>query len=367
MVTIGKLSYSWYLWHWPLLAIARAAFPGQYMLWRDLALVLVALLLSAVTYRFVEEPVRRRKPWPFKRAGKSVVVGIGLMAMTAGLAALIWGSAERRAANDPVLRAAARALSEKAEIPLGCVNFEFKFAGLAPKEKCALGGVEGTSILLLLWGDSHAFHYLPGMVRWAETHGARVLPRAAGGCKPHVVQIPDDLPANARAGAENCVAFNAAVRASLAELKAAGATTVVLAARWSVPGPLQDGLGNWEAELRNLVSFIRAAKLEVVLFAETPGRQHSVPQCVARYGPEACSRGRAEVEAERAAAVAVLRGMARELGGVRVWDPINEVCTHEICPAMREGEVLYSDDSHLSIAGSRMLAPAIGRIMGSTH
>lgn len=362
MVVIGKLSYSWYLWHWPLLALARAALPGQDSILRDIPLVLLALVLSALTFRYVEEPVRRRQPGPFAYARSSVAAGGGLMAACVFLAALLWGYADWRTGDDPILKAAARAVEEKAPVAADCGTFRLPFAGLAPDEACTIGK-SGGSPFVLLWGDSHAHHYIPGFALWAAEASARLLPRTMGSCKPQITRPQEGLAPVAREGAASCVAFNDAVRASLPRLRAAGVTTVVLAGRWSVAGPLQKELGDWRADLAALITDLRSQGFSVVLFAETPPRGLPVPQCVARNGPSACDRPRAEVDAWRRPALTVLRALAAETDGVRLWDPIEEVCDHETCPAMRDGQVLYSDDSHLSVAGSRMLAPAIGQAL----
>ena len=57
MVFIGLLSYSWYLWHWPLLAFARAYGLDSRNLPRDLAIALLSLLVAWASYRWVENPV----------------------------------------------------------------------------------------------------------------------------------------------------------------------------------------------------------------------------------------------------------------------------------------------------------------------
>ena len=181
-----------------------------------------------------------------------------------------------------------------------------------------------------------------------------------------MTHVPLGLAASAHKNAESCIAFNTAVFATLPTLRASGASSVILGSRWSVPSELQNGLGNWETELRARVMNLRAMGFEVVLFAETPLRKTNVPQCVARYGATACGRLRAEVDAERATSVEILRRLAAEIDGVRLWDPIDEVCTHETCPAMLDGQVLFSDDSHLSVAGSNMLTPEIGKMLSGS-
>jgi peptidoglycan/LPS O-acetylase OafA/YrhL len=62
-VAIGLVSYSWYLWHWPLLALARGDALGERDLGRDIAIGVLTLGLAWLTYRFIEKPIRSRQVW----------------------------------------------------------------------------------------------------------------------------------------------------------------------------------------------------------------------------------------------------------------------------------------------------------------
>ena len=89
LVTIGRWSYSWYLWHWPMLAIARSIDLGERGTLRDLTIAIVALIFSAATYRWVEEPIRRQRPWPFSRDSKTVFAGATILVSLALLAGAV--------------------------------------------------------------------------------------------------------------------------------------------------------------------------------------------------------------------------------------------------------------------------------------
>lgn len=368
MVAIGKLSYSWYLWHWPLLAIARAATPGHVSVPRDLSLVLIALGLAAVTFRFVEEPVRRRRPWPLAAKGSAIAAGIGMMCASSGLAAVLWTRAESQVARDPILKAAQLARTESFALNGTCANFRLPFTGLASPEACTIGGkktaTDQSAPLVLLWGDSHAHHYLPGLVHWAEQTGVRLLPRTMGACKPQVNSVPVGLSSKAETDARSCVAFNAAVAGELSQLKAVGAIAVVLAARWSQPSQLQNGLGDWPTDLGQRIQSIRQAGLGVVVLAETPNPMQFVPSCVARHGADGCTRERSAVDAERAGTLNALHGLMNPAGGIELYDPIAELCSATSCPALHNGVVNYSDDSHLSVQASKSLASSLGLVLG---
>ena len=61
LVWVGKLSFSLYLWHWPLLSISRFAVNGELSNMAMMAVMLVTAILSCLSYYLIEHPIRRRK------------------------------------------------------------------------------------------------------------------------------------------------------------------------------------------------------------------------------------------------------------------------------------------------------------------
>ncbi|MEH6628712.1 MAG: acyltransferase family protein [Motiliproteus sp.] len=59
-VAIGLISYSLYLWHYPVFAFARVAF-GDLSLYQKMVCIFLSLILSLVSFRFVEKPFRENK------------------------------------------------------------------------------------------------------------------------------------------------------------------------------------------------------------------------------------------------------------------------------------------------------------------
>lgn len=356
MVGIGKLSYSWYLWHWPLLALARADAMGAHSAWRDGLLVLLALGLSALTFRFVEQPVRHRRPWPFARRWPSVTAGLLLMGCTGTLGGLLWWQAETRAAASLTLRPVMTALTERVALPLECTQFGLPFAGLAPAPNCMLGSRQ-SGPLVLLWGDSHAHHLIPGLETWAMDRGGRLLPRTMGACLPTVASLPDRRPSGQLVADRSCVDFNRSVLDSLPALKTGGLAAVVIAARWSLETNQIESPATLLADLQRLVDKIRGLGLPVLIVADGPGFAHSVPQCIARRGKDGCALPRARVDQQHAGTRAGLHRIAAADSAIRLVEMIDALCSASTCPVARDGIVLYSDHSHVSVAASRTLTP----------
>jgi hypothetical protein len=83
MRVVGDWSYSLYLWHWPVLIIAQRQVDGDLGFWRTLVCIVVVFVLSAVTYRLVEQPFRSPIRFPVRRALSLYPAAVGLVVVFA--------------------------------------------------------------------------------------------------------------------------------------------------------------------------------------------------------------------------------------------------------------------------------------------
>jgi peptidoglycan/LPS O-acetylase OafA/YrhL len=171
MVLIGLISYPLYLWHWPLLSylgIIRNGDPTLLEIW---AILLVAVALAWLTFRFIEIPLRRQKDAVPKLSFGLVTIGIIGIVTTAAS-----GFGFR---FPPEIRDIARLEQQNnAGLRNECFS-EARGSRLGPN--CI---EQGAKPLLFVWGDSTSAALYPGIKKAQETVPFRLAHFAAPGCAP---------------------------------------------------------------------------------------------------------------------------------------------------------------------------------------
>ncbi|AUH42798.1 acyltransferase family protein [Streptomyces sp. CMB-StM0423] len=200
----GRISYSWYLWHWPAVVFVPLALDRELSVRWMLVVVAAAALPAALTHRLVEEPVRRARvllPTP-----RALAVGAACTTATVLVAAGSWISAPTIAlASAEQARGAAaladedqpqksakalRPLPEKATDDRGKVHDDGCLAGQQETESgdCAYGN-KGGSDTVVLFGDSHAMQYSPALEKITERRGLRLVTLTKSACTPAQVTV----------------------------------------------------------------------------------------------------------------------------------------------------------------------------------
>ena len=153
---LGRLSYSWYLWHWPVLLLGAALTGSQTPAYRVL-LVAVSLALAAVSHALVEAPLRQWKQWlAFPRA--AVLASVAGMAAI-GLLGNYWTQQAERALQSPQLQ---RYATGRVDAPtiyrMGCDDWYRS----AQVRICAFGKADARKTAVLI-GDSHVGQWFPAV------------------------------------------------------------------------------------------------------------------------------------------------------------------------------------------------------------
>ncbi|MBK7143969.1 MAG: acyltransferase [Xanthomonadales bacterium] len=359
LVGVGLISYSLYLWHWPLLVIARLHTLGEIGSAGIAAVCATAFLLAWLSYRYVEQPVRQKQVRLMTTPMRTFAVGAAGSLLIVVLAGLLGAWAKLIWTGDPANAAMQSALAEMHKVRLACWQSRPYEGSLLARADCDQPQT-GRSPSILVWGDSHASHLMPAIGAVASQAGSSARIRFMPECPPLVGYSPTLVGLQRVRG---CEQFNLDVLAEVEQLRAAGLNTVVIAARWSAYVSNPRALAMAHDGLEATLSRIGALGLRALVVAPVPEFYHEVPTCLARRPPMACGISRDQADANRAVAWSLLSLATDRVESVTLIDPFPLVCSQRDCPAYDRGEVLFSDAHHLSELGSMRLRPAFSELL----
>jgi peptidoglycan/LPS O-acetylase OafA/YrhL len=375
MVAIGQLSYSWYLWHWPLLSLARASDLGERDLARDVTIAFISLGLAWLTYHFVEHPIRSRQYPGFRATRATLLSGVAMSAVVVCCALTLGFVAQYSRAHpvDRQMRVAADAVRDRPPATDVCLERQHaRFGVLQQDRRCITRPSQPVDIVL--WGDSHANHWFPLMRAASRELDMNVREFTRAACPPLLGVMPFD---EGRID-HDCEHFNQAAVAEIERLARSGLKGVVIASRWpaylgrpSPDGTLQARLSygdvpldpeKSEAALRlglsNALRRLERAGLRVLVVGATPEFHYSVPQCLLRRSLQECAMPRTAVDERRGRSMLVVMNTVA-LNGAHMFDPLHFFCDDVYCYPTHGQTVMFSDPQHLTAAGSPLLEPEV--------
>jgi peptidoglycan/LPS O-acetylase OafA/YrhL len=360
---VGRISYAWYLWHWPCLVFAHSARwsgPDGKIGWIAMAVaVAVSFALAASTHVLVEAPLRRAA-W-LATSGRRVVLFAGAATAVAILAVGIAGGPVSTALANVGLGGEASATGRVAMTVHdarestayaalhGC---HVDFGTTAPAIGCVFGNAGARHTVVLL-GDSHAAQWFPALEKLAADEGFQLVSWTKSGC-PFTLDTHIFLPAYGREYHE-CRAWQANVLRKLPKLPRPAMVIVggfgnympqVLTSKGDRPAPAQASK-IWGAGMASTVTVLRRFTDRVVVLRDDPKAPFDVPACVS-WDPSAsskCDFPRAHSDAAQYAAE-LKAGVPDEA----YVDAIPVVCPDPVCRAVVDGKITYRDDSHLTAA-----------------
>ena len=365
MVGLGLISYSWYLWHWPVFVFGSYAGAQEFGPVLTGGLIALTLILGYLSWRFVETPFRERRILAGRR---QILVAAGLGILVLGLAgqALRWADGLPSRLSEQALQYARG--SEWAPELMACITDD---KSPADTPFCRYGQSPLAPAQMLVWGDSHATALIPALDESAREHGVNVWLASSAGCLPI-----EGLEHGAR-----CANYNRRVERALATEPV---RDILLVARWSLylygdakgdhGHALRDGNGHYDrvvAEqrladgLRARVEQLRKAGYRVWLMKEVPLQPFNPPYRLSRlamlHQPTAGVGMPVEDHLRQKAFInRLLADIAAADQGVRVLDPTPQLCDASgLCRAEQDGYSLYTDDNHLSQVGAKLLLPVL--------
>jgi peptidoglycan/LPS O-acetylase OafA/YrhL len=362
LVFVGLVSYSLYLWHQPLLIFAADYHITPLSVPARLGVLGCAFVLALLSWRFIEQPVRRRTLFRTTRA--LLVAAVLASAAVTAVGLVLWNSQGFPQRFSP----AARALLGNPDQAMSRVISEClsrPTAQIAAGNLCEFGDRSAASPRALLWGDSHALAVLPAYGEIAAQRHLHLYFIAKSACWPllHVADRTRTPEQNAA-----CASFNEAVVAAIGRLKPA---TIILGGFWSddqlqAAPDLQlagDESAFTAAMRRTLTAVNDDGKRAVCVVLDAPTLKYpgsyALVMAQLRHIPDDFLR------LSHVQAVAPVRDMERDTralaqaGALQFADPKKLLCPADSCLYKAQGQSLYFDADHLSAAGAHYVAPEL--------
>jgi len=365
---LGKISYSLYLWHWPLLVLPLMFLERALTGVEVVASVAVAIGVSWLSWRFVEQPFRygdrsrRATSWSAIRVGVAGILSVALF--TQGLAAALPSSAvavqptpspsgSPVASDGPITLpadltpslASARDDEERLRGD-GCLAFE----RVTTPPNCEYG-VKGSAITIALVGDSHASHWFPAIEAIALERGWRLLTFVKVSCSfTTLVQRNLALKREYR----ECTAFNEATVARLNQIKPA--LTIIVNRRTF--RPIEENITSAlaGAALGEMVARIPGA---TAILVDTPDPGRDVPACLSKHPSDirACLFTQDDADNRE---IGIAERVAADVSGATLIDLTANICTEWPCSPISGSVLIYRDEDHMTETFSRSLAAPLG-------
>lgn len=375
-VFFGLISYSFYLWHWPILAFSKYYF-GAYESFAVTAFwFCVSIVVATVSWRYIERPFRSHKAasWikTYATAALASVVLLGL----GGAAFITNGLPNRFDAQTRIhITASADFLQDWSRCG---VETQGVFAGL---ELCKIGP-DQPNPSLLIWGDSHIRSTHQALSQLADETGISAYVVWTAGCPPFF-DVQKQESASTAQQDQACPVKNAALGANLRDN--ADIETVLLIGRWAyyangagvgidahntihfsgTAPQAEQFLQAMSATVNQLASYVP----NIFILRQAP----EIQSYDARIAARALAHGRAAVTNSIPRAIAEARmqlvdpvlSQLAQSPAVETLDPWGVFCDIDTCHATLEGLGLYFDNNHLTNSGGERLKPLLRRVF--TH
>ncbi|MEO6215937.1 MAG: acyltransferase family protein [Sphingomonas sp.] len=362
LVAIGLISYSLYLWHWPLIVFGSYYARHPYGAVR-IAMALLAFPIAWLSWRYIEMPFRMPRLLLSRRT-----LFAGALMASAGLGlygALIWSADGFPGRVDP----AVQRLSERGPKPgYGCVDRPVSAS--SGDAGCLIGG-SGPHPSFVLWGDSHAAVYFPALDALARRSRVSGYQATRLGCPPLIaVQASDNKPERWKLRAQKlieCRAHNERVLQFIAKERP---LAVLIAGQWSGyalgrHGPREqadDQTRTLEASMR----LLHELGIRVYIVQDVPGAGLADPRALAKALLLGTTGAIEPTMADYLRRDAAFRRMVSDLerrGLVEVIEPSQRLCDRLRCRVTDGGYPLYYDTSHLNARGAQLVAPVFDPLM----
>jgi peptidoglycan/LPS O-acetylase OafA/YrhL len=345
VVFIGLISYSLYLWHWPLLIFTKYS-STETQSWKlRVALLMVSVALAVASWKWIETPFRKRllcprRPQVFALAGCSMLT----LLIFGGVVFLKHGISARLPAQAVIYYNSRTNYAFRNEItPQQAAAGQFAELGAQSPNQ---------PIKILLWGDSHAMSLAPVLDELCRRHSVRGVEATHSSTAPI---LDYDSHYDAFGLHEKSFAFSQSIVDFISQRHI---KTVIIAAYWNQykPTDLVD------VRLVKTIRTIMALNASVYVVKDVPLPNFNVPRLsaltVMHHGDPARLVGTSpdKYDADNHDYESIFNHVSK-IGATVLDTPMYFLNTNGLYDVFRNDKVLYFDDNHLTVEGSKLLVP----------
>ncbi|GIZ52750.1 acyltransferase family protein [Noviherbaspirillum aridicola] len=357
MVAVGLISYSLYLWHWPIFAFLRYRRIDLSLEVAALA-VLLTFALAILTWKFIEQPIRHRRELGFRQAALRYYVLPASAFLAVGLYSYASEGMPERFSGE--MRELISSYSFERDLGRLCAvreGDEREIDRQYLERHCAWGDTTRTSASLLLIGDSHAHHFKPFMQQLATAAHVRGVYHVQGGCFPTTGVL-------SATGAEGttCERRNAALLALAGHYR-----YVALGGQWAT----HPSLASLEKELGIVVEKIIAAGATPIILKDNADFEPDLSQCVLHRkrgwlpADTNCHIPRAHMEKTQGPADRMIDGLQARHPKLLVIDPKQVMCDARECKTWSGNMAFYKDSNHINTRAALYLGDRYNAEIGN--
>jgi peptidoglycan/LPS O-acetylase OafA/YrhL len=398
MRMIGRVSYSWYLWHWPVLLLAPPLLGHQLGLESRLVAAAVSFVLAVLTLGLIENPLRfaaaiktsTARSLALGAAATAIALCVSLLLLAVRPVPVGHGAAAAQVTVNPPgpsaaasvepdvvaqmsaqIQAAVAASAPVQEIPSnlsptladapgdkptvflnGCVR-SWKEVGQA---ECASGDTASATTVALV-GDSHAAMWSPAFKSLAEQRHWRLETLGKVTCP--LMDLPITSPYLGREYTE-CEQWRGDILSRLQSERPA-LILVSMSRRYGADFGFTSYDPAWIDSLNKVVTRLRSTGAAVVVLGPIPDPHTTVPTCLSAHLDDAqvCSPTRSDAVNEAGIAA---EAAATTAAGGQYQDITTLFCTADRCPVIVGNNLVYRDDNHVTIEYAQALEPVLGAI-----
>ncbi|TGQ64067.1 acyltransferase [Mesorhizobium sp. M00.F.Ca.ET.186.01.1.1] len=366
---IGTLSYSLYLWHWPVIVYAGMLAPDLSVPQRFLAAAL-ALVLSVLTYHLIENPARQggwRTAGAFRfnaipiakplRALPGMALVPALVLTGAGVAAAYANAHLATRSIDAEQRGIEEAAEQPSIARAADKNCLLDFHAVKPKP-CVFGPADAAHTIVL-FGDSHADHWSTPLVEAAKRNDTKVVTYLKSSCRASRFTTFNTV---LKRDYTECDAWREQAIADIIRRK----PRLVVISEFSIGNLIRDisaasrkaEIARWQAGLRSTLQAFSQAGVETAVIRDTPISNSFADSCVARAlwwreAPSRCDTPRADAANDKVAAAE--RAVVKSVPDTLYVDLTDRFCNSATCHVFISGQLAFRDRHHLATAFAETL------------